>query len=263
MLRDGLVGDPEPAARELGLSPRSFDVAAIEHALVGFCPRIPSVRLVPDPHASRELARLGGDGSVGRIASFGLLAVTLLLVSPWLVESVWLRMGLVDLALLSIALAGLRLDWVGLWRPRVASTIAGAGAGLVMWAGAFGVAALLSTLAPSLWSGSSELYGWASALRPGAAVLLLGLIVAGEEIIWRGALGLGLAARVGAWPAVAISAAAFTLAHVSIGSPLLLVAAALAGAAWTALAIRTRSLWAAFLAHMLWDASLLWLTPLA
>ena len=281
LLEAGVIGDPEPARRELGLEPRRLDSDAIEHALAGFEPRLPSVRLVPDPHAERALARLGGDSPGWALVLFGACAVGGLLAGPWLFDAIhwaprgaslraaflrseiWLRMVVIDLVLLLGALACLRLRWRELWRPTTMATLAGASAGVIMWAGAFGVSALLAALVPSLWSGSAELYGWADALPLGLALAMLTVIVAGEEIIWRGALGIGLAARVGAWPAVAISAAAFTLAHASIGSPLLLLAAALAGGAWTWLAIRTRSLWAPFVSHMLWDVSLLWLTPLA
>lgn len=263
LLAAGVVGDPEPARSELDLHPRALDADAIEHALAGFTPRLPSVRLVPDPHAERALARLAGDSPGWASLLFAACAIGGLLAGPWLIDAIWLRMVVIDLVLLLGAIAGLRLRWRELWRPTASTTITGLGVGAIMWAGAFGVAALLSALAPSLWSGSAELYGWADALPVVLALAMLLVIVAGEEIIWRGALGLGLAACVGAWPAVCLSATAFTLAHVTIGSPLLLLAAVLAGGAWTYLAIRTRSLWAPFVAHMLWDASLLWLTPLA
>jgi uncharacterized protein YbjT (DUF2867 family)/membrane protease YdiL (CAAX protease family) len=262
LLERGVVGDPEPARRELGLEPRALDVDAIEHALADFQPRLPSVRLVPDPRAERALARLGEQASTPALALFGLCAVTGLLAGPWLIDAIWLRMAVIDLLLLIGALAALRLRWAELWRPNWSASLAGLSAGAIMWAGAFGVTALLARFAPALWSGSTELYTWADALPLGLALASLTLIVAGEEIIWRGALGIGLAARVGAWPAVLISATLFTLAHATIGSPLLLIAALLAGGAWTWLAIRTRSLWSTFVAHMLWDVALLWLTPL-
>jgi membrane protease YdiL (CAAX protease family) len=216
------------------------------------------------PEAEQTLARLGGRERVSGLALvvFGVVAVGSLLAGPLLIESIWLRMAALDLLLLLVALAWLRLDWMTLWRPTLASSLRGLGAGLIMWAGAFAVAALLTRVAPTLWAGADELYAWADDLALAPALALLIVIVAGEEIIWRGALGLGVAAKLGAWPAVLISAGAFTLAHASIGSPVLLVAAALAGAAWTYLAIRTRSLWAPFVAHLLWDVGLLWLTPL-
>ena len=264
LLSAGVVGDPEPARRALELEPRALDVEAIERALVGFEPRLPSVRLVPDPQAARALAQLGGRARVpsGALLVYGALAVAGLFAGPWLIDAIWLRMAVINLILLLGALATLRLGWRELWRPTAASTAAGSITGVVMWAGAFAVAAALAKVAPSLWAGTDELYGWATALELGPALALLIVIVAGEEIIWRGVLGIGVAARVGAWSAVLVSAGLFTVAHASIGSPVLLIAAALAGAAWTWVAIRTRSLWAPFLAHLGWDIALLWLTPL-
>ena len=262
LLRAGVVGDPEPARRALGLEPRPLDTAAIERALQGFVPRLPSVRLVPDPRATAALAELAGPAPGWASAGFGVLAVAALFAGPWLIPAIWVRMAALDLGLLLIAVLGLRLRWAALVRPTLAGTAAGVGAGAFMWLGAFAVTALLAAAAPGLWAGAGELYAWADALPLALALASLVVIVAGEEIIWRGALGLGLAARVGPWAAVAISAASFTLAHVSIGSPLLLVAAALAGGMWTALAIRTRSLWPCFLAHLIWDVGLLWVTPL-
>ena len=262
LLGEGVVGDPEPARRDLELEPRRLDTETIERALASFEPRLPSVRLVPDPRAAQELARLGGPSPSWAFAAFGVFAVAGLFAGPWLIDAIWLRMAVIDLVLLIAALVGLRLRWAELVRPRVASTVAGLSGGGIMWAGAFVVTGLIATLTPTLWAGAGELYAWAHALPIAQALALLGLIVAGEEIIWRGALGLGLAGRIGAWPAVLVSAGLFTLAHASIGSPLLLIAAALAGGAWTALAIRSRSLWASFVAHMLWDIGLLWLTPL-
>jgi uncharacterized protein YbjT (DUF2867 family)/membrane protease YdiL (CAAX protease family) len=265
LLARGVVGDPEPARAELGLEPRVLDRAAIDRALAEFEPRLPSLRLVPDLAASGELAELGGvtRAPAWRVALFALLAPVALLLGPWLIASVWLRMAALELGLSLVAFACLGMSWAKLWRPSASALAWGVGAGLVTWAGAFAVAELLGAFAPGLWSRTSELYAWAGELPVVAALGLLTLIVAGEEIVWRGALGLGMAARVGAWPAVAISAGLFTLAHLTTGPLVLAIAAALAGAAWTWLAIRTRSLFASYVAHLGWDVAMLWLTPLS
>ena len=63
--------------------------------------------------------------------------------------------------------------------------------------------------------------------------------------------------------AVLASALCFTLAHLTTGPPVLALAAALAGGAWTMLAIRSRSLFAPFIAHLGWDVTMLWLLPMA
>ncbi|PRQ03854.1 dTDP-6-deoxy-L-talose 4-dehydrogenase [Enhygromyxa salina] len=264
LLAHGVVGDPEPARDELGLAPRVLDDAAITHALAGFEPRLPSVRLVPDPAAARSLglAAPGASTPAWIFASFAVIAVVALLLGPRLPGSIWLRMAALELGLSALAFGLLRLRWVELWRPSPSALAWGLGAGVFLWAAAFGVAALASALAPGLWSEASSLYAWAEELPLATSLGLLTLIVAGEELVWRGALGVGLAARIGAWPAVAVSASLFTLAHLTTGPPVLALAAALAGGAWAWLAIRTRSLFASFVAHLTWDVTMLWLTPL-
>jgi membrane protease YdiL (CAAX protease family) len=93
------------------------------------------------------------------------------------------------------------------------------------------------------------------------AVLLVALVAA-EEVVWRNAVTLPLAARFGAWPGVGAAALAFAAAHLSLGVPVLLVAAVGAGAFWGAMVVRLRSAVPAFVCHLLWDiAVLLTLTP--
>jgi membrane protease YdiL (CAAX protease family) len=261
-----VVGDPEPARAELGLEPCALDEAAITRVLADFEPRLPSVRLVPDPIAARGLMDLAGGNTLttAKLMGFAVLAVAGLLAGPWLPGTVWLRMAGLELVLSIVAIASLRLRWAELWRPSVAALAWGVGAGLVMWVGAFGVAAALSRFAPGVWAQTHTLYGWSDqlTLAPPLALGLLALIVAGEEVVWRGALGVALTSRVSPWSAVLVSSGLFTIAHLSTGPPVLALAAALAGGAWTWLAIRSRSLFASFVAHLAWDATLLWLTPL-
>ncbi|MCA9686330.1 MAG: CPBP family intramembrane metalloprotease [Myxococcales bacterium] len=258
LLREGVVGDPEPARRLLGLETRAFDDAEITRALADFRPRLPSVRLVPDMAAQRELE--GHALPMARLLPFALVAIAAMLLGPRVIESVWPRMAVLEGVLLSAALV-LGLRGKTLLAPSRERLLWGLGSWLIMWAGALGVGAALSRWAPALWADVTSLYSWAGSPSFVTAALLL-LIVLGEEIVWRGALGLAWVARVGPWPAVAISALAFTVAHLTSGPPLLALAAALAGAAWAALAIRTRSLLAPFVCHLLWDLCLLWLTPL-
>ena len=262
LLRHGVVGDNEPARRDFALEPRPLDDAAIEAALAHFEPRLPSVRLVPDPAASELLGELAGRVSPTRLIAFAVIAVLALLLGPALPASIWARMAGLELLLSLLALAGIGAAWAKLWRPSWSGLSWGLGAGLVMVAGAHLVAAVLGQLAPQLWSEAAGIYAWATQLPLASALALLTIIVAGEELVWRGALGLVLASRLGPWAAVAGSALLFTLAHLTTGPPLLALAAALAGAAWTALAIRSRSLFASFVAHFAWDVATLWIVPL-
>jgi nucleoside-diphosphate-sugar epimerase/membrane protease YdiL (CAAX protease family) len=262
LLARGVVGDPAAAKTDLGFEARALDEAVITDALVGFEPRLPSVRLVPDRVAERELDELGGRRPGWMFAAFALLAVAALLIGPRLPLSIWLRMATLEVGLSVIAITALGLAWAKVLRPSAGLLAWGIAAGLVMWVGALGIAALLNARAPTLWRETASLYAWAGEHPLVWTVPLLILIVAGEELVWRGALGIGLAKRIGAWPAVAVSATVFCIAHLTTGPPVLALAALLAGAAWTWLAIRTRSLIASFVAHLGWDVALLWLTPL-
>lgn len=262
LLARGVEGNPEPARADLGVEPRPLDRAGIDAALVDFEPRLPSVRLVPDRAAEQELREIAGRRSVRAFAAFAVLAVAGLLLGPMLPLSIWLRMAALELTLGAIAIAALGLSWPKLLRPSGRLLAWGLGAALLMWAGALFVGGVLSAHAPALWADTASLYAWTVEHPLSWTVPLLIVIVAGEELVWRGALGVGLAAKIGAWPAVGVSATLFCVAHLTTGPPVLALAALLAGAAWTWLAIRTRSLVASFVTHLSWDAALLWLTPL-
>ena len=90
---------------------------------------------------------------------------------------------------------------------------------------------------------------------------LLLLIVVGEEIVWRNAVTLPLAARLGPWRGTVAAAAVFALAHLPLGVPLLLLAALGAGAFWSALVLKTRSAVPALVSHVLWDLAVLFWLP--
>ncbi|MFV8752445.1 NAD(P)H-binding protein [Nannocystaceae bacterium ST9] len=268
LLAGGVVGDREPARRDLELEPGPLDRAAIVAGLVGFRPRLPSVRLVPDRAAMRELEALAGAPTPARLGLFAALAVAGLLAGPWLIPgSPWFRMTGLELVLSLIALVGVPLAWARAWAASASKLAIGVGLGVALWLASLAVTSVIAATLPELWAGAGDLYGWGLELEPLHALPLLLIVVAGEEVVWRGALGLGLAARALERERVALAVLAsgglFTLAHLTTGNGLLWLAAGLAGIVWTAIAIRTRSLFVSFVCHLLWDGALLWLTPLA
>ena len=95
--------------------------------------------------------------------------------------------------------------------------------------------------------------------RPGVlmAILMVPLVVAFEEIVWRGAIQNALARRMFSPLAVVAGAALYTLAHVPIGSSALLLASLGAGLSWSALRAYTDSLPAVVVAHLVWDLMVL------
>lgn len=84
-------------------------------------------------------------------------------------------------------------------------------------------------------------------------ILLMPVVVAFEEIVWRGAIHNALMRRM-SWPLAAVAGAVlYTLVHVPVGSPALLLAALGAGLCWSVLRAVTDSLLAALAAHLVWD----------
>jgi uncharacterized protein YbjT (DUF2867 family)/membrane protease YdiL (CAAX protease family) len=259
MLIDGLYGDPEPARRELGLVPRPFTadtvrgLAAAIPPLFGF-----SLRLV-DRRAQGEWLALRAAGAGG--------ALLLVLAAPLLqallaatIANVWYRMGVGAVVLSAFALTRVTVGWAELWRPSARHLAQGAAAAAVLYAAGAVVVRLL-VASPTLAAQMADVYGWKRAVPDALAVPLLLLIVLGEEIVWRGAVTLPLAARLGPWAGVLAGAVAFAAAHLALGMPVLLVAALGAGAFWGALAVKTRSLVPALVSHVLWDLTVLFWLP--
>jgi uncharacterized protein YbjT (DUF2867 family)/membrane protease YdiL (CAAX protease family) len=257
MLQDGMTGDGEPARRDLGLEPRAFD----EEAVRGLAPDIGplwglSVRLSPhaQPESPEQAAGTRGPWVV---------ALTSLLLLPLLgrwIDNVWYRMALNAAVLVPLALVAVPLPWTRLFRPSLRLVAIGAAAAVLLYAAGAVVAHVLAAF-PATAAQMAAVYGWRAAVPPAQALPLLLWIVLGEEIVWRTALTLSLAARWGAGRALILSALVFAGAHVSLDQPLLLGAALGAGAYWSAMVLRWRSAVPALVSHALWDVAVLFVWP--
>jgi uncharacterized protein YbjT (DUF2867 family)/membrane protease YdiL (CAAX protease family) len=257
MLEDGMVGDPEPARRDLGLSARRFTAAAADSArhvppLFGVSFRLLSSR--------EERASVPGQTELVRGAAVALLGMLLLPLVGLFVPNVWYRLAVSGAVLTAVSLAAVRLPWRALFRPTVRACLEGTAAAAVLYALGAVVFQLIAEL-PAAASQMAQLYGWRDALPLAIAVpLLLGVVVA-EEVVWRNAVTWPLVARFGAWPGVCLASAAFAAAHVSLGVPLLVVIAFAAGVFWSALVVRTRSALAGLVSHVLWDLAVMFVAP--
>jgi membrane protease YdiL (CAAX protease family) len=260
MLIDGLAGDPTPARIDLGVAAPPFTAGAIRE-LVAEVPPLLGMSL--HLRAGREQAAwlAARRGAFGGAAALAVGAVLLLWGLAALVPNVWYRMTAFYALLVPLALVGQRVGWRALWRPnatRLAGGAAAAGALYALgWAGFRVIAAAMPALAAQL----APLYAWAGDLpaAPLGALLFVG-IVAGEEVVWRGAITLPLATRLGPWRGILLGAAIFAVAHGGFGSPLLVLAALGCGVYWGWLTILTRGLVPAFVCHLLWDwAVMFWL----
>jgi hypothetical protein len=121
---------------------------------------------------------------------------------------------------------------------------------------------LMIQLSPTLADDVAGLYARLRTSGPGWRALWLLPIVLGEEIVWRGFVQGALQCRHGARAGVLLAAALYALAHIPVGSPLLVVVAFACGLVWSALRATTSSLLAPLIAHLLWDVVVLLLFPL-
>jgi membrane protease YdiL (CAAX protease family) len=106
---------------------------------------------------------------------------------------------------------------------------------------------------------ASDGVGLTAVFGPGVVGMVLTIVVVAlvgpllEELLLRGVVLGAVSARIGVWPAIAACALAFALLHASLWSLLPLTVLGV-GLGW--LAVRSRSLWPAVLAHVLYNAVL-------
>lgn len=238
MLVEGLAGDPAPAKRDLGLETAPFTSERLRPLL----PRRPS-RTIP-------------------AAAFAvLLSAALLLIGAGFLRGgdVWtsLLAAGVLLGAGSWALPGVRR----LCRPSPARLLLGAGLGLLQ----FGVTKALIAGLAAVWPGwesmARVLTTWKGGHGPAFLGTTLVVIVAAEELLWRGAVTRFLAERAGRAAGILGGALLFAGAHVAAGNPLLVAAALACGAFWGWLAEAFDDLSVPFAAHLVWDVLLLFAFP--
>jgi membrane protease YdiL (CAAX protease family) len=164
--------------------------------------------------------------------------------------------------LIPLALVGVDVGWKELLRPSGRRAAEGIAWAVVLYGLGFAVARALLAW-PAAAAQVASLYGWVDAVPRALVVPLLLFIIIGEEIVWRNAVTLPLAARFGPVAGVAGAAAAFAAMHVALGVPVVLLAALGAGAFWSALVVKTRSAVPALVSHVLWDLAVMFWFPYA
>jgi membrane protease YdiL (CAAX protease family) len=179
--------------------------------------------------------------------------------------SVWIGTG--TAASLSVVLLwfGARPSAQAVVGPKpFAGALAGVAVGVAMSFATWGLYPVAVDLLPAVRGEVETLYGL---LRqppgPVRAFPLLLLVVAAEELVWRGLAVDVLSPRFGRWCAVVMAALLYVLPQVAFRSPLLVVIALLCGLVWGALRARTEGLAAPFLAHLVWDVLVFIAYPVA
>ncbi len=259
LLSAGVTGDPEPAQRELGIEASPLDRPTIEAVCADVGPWL-GISLRPLWIADTTTMRIAAP-QLRRALALLPLAVGLPLTLSLAAGDLWGAMPLSYALLLPTVVVALPLPYRRLLRLDTRALLTGGGAAAILYGLGAAVIALLGQIAPAAATALAELE-LVAADGPGLWMApLLVLTVIGEEVVFRTALLLPLAARIGPWAAVILCALLYTLAHAAAGPPLLLLAAAGAGLFWGYLHIRTGSLLATILCHLLWDIAVIAVAP--
>ncbi len=147
-------------------------------------------------------------------------------------------------------------------RPTLALVLLGVVAGLVMIAATELLYPLAVRLLPAIKTYTEALYGELGKLTP-LKLTVIGLVILGEETVWRGVVQGALRRRFGVIVTVAAAAIAYGIGHIPAGSLLLPLVALCCGLYWSALTAWTGSLVPALIAHLMWDLTVLAWAPLA
>lgn len=146
-------------------------------------------------------------------------------------------------------------------RPSSALVATGLVAALVMIAATELLYPLAVRLVPAIGSYTRALYGELGKMTL-FKLTVIGLVILGEETVWRGVVQGALRRRFGVIVTVAMAAIAYGVGHIPTGSLLLPLVALLCGLYWSALTAWTGSLVPALIAHLLWDLTVLAWAPL-
>lgn len=260
MLRDGLVGEASAARSDLQFSPRPFAVDDLAR-LAGWIPPLLGISLRPSggvPGAG--LSAFAKESS--RAWILVALALPFFLVVQALVDHPWWQLLLWDLGLILASLLAIRLPWRRLLRPTAGRVLRGAIAAALLYGVAWIGFLVLVKLVPAVSDQKDVMMGWREGLPLWLAAVMLPIIVFGEELFWRGTVNLSLGGRFGAMTGVLLSAALFAGVHLAMGPPLLWLAALVAGAFWAGMASCSSELVSPYVAHVLWDAAVIFWWPL-
>jgi membrane protease YdiL (CAAX protease family) len=137
----------------------------------------------------------------------------------------------------------------------------GLGIGAAMTLGTYGAYAVAARLLPGLASRVLSLYVAASTEQLGLALAWTAIIAGAEELLWRGPLFEIIGKRWGKEIAIAILLGSYALAQLGSGSPIVMLAALVCGAIWTAERLFTKSLVAPLLSHLIWTIVVIHLCP--
>lgn len=260
LLAEGVTGELADTRSLLDAAPRPLTPARIRELASDIGPWLGvSLRLVHDERARTFLAACRA--SAPRLWAIVPLAATTIALLRAYTPDIWRCMLIANVILIPTALLSLRLPWRALLRPRLSHLAFGTAAAAALYGLGWLGAQALRAASPALMAQVGELYAWGTVLPLAGSLPLLLLIVCGEEVFWRAGVALPVAGRFGPWWGCFASAAAFTLAHLYVGPPVLWLAAFACGLVWAWMVVRTRSLIPGIVCHYLWDVGVMFVAP--
>ena len=196
--------------------------------------------------------------------------LALLLASLWAVgatASHWIGLwwGISGIALLCGVLAIIRESRLlkERLRPSTGLVLLGVAGGALMVAATYGLYPIAGRLCVSLPVETKALYALLGRIPPSVSIPLLPLVILSEELVWRGVVQEALSRRFGALGSVPLAAGVYALAHAPAGNALLALLCVACGLFWSALRARTGSILVPLITHLVWDALVFVLVPLA
>lgn len=197
-----------------------------------------------------------------RLAMLCLLSVASLSALTVLMSNVWLRMAIFYLVSCPLVIFTTKIQWADLVRPKWRYLAIGPGAAAVLYVLGWAGFTVLGILLPGTQEQTAEIYAWKDQISvPLAILLLVFVIIPGEEILWRGAVTVPLAAALGPIAGSVAGGIVFAIAHIATGSALIVMAALAMGTFWGLMTLRWRSLVPAGLCHLIWDLSVMFIVP--
>lgn len=175
----------------------------------------------------------------------------------------WLGVGTAAVAIGALAVTFEGRTLRPLFRVDARALLSGVAMGAAMTAATLALYAPIAAAVPSVGLDVERLYATFGAPSLARLALLLPLVIACEEMVWRGVVQAALARRVGPVAAALVGAAVYAAAHALAGSLTLVLACVGCGLCWGALRAFTRGLVAPLIAHLMWDLAVLVIWPLA
>jgi membrane protease YdiL (CAAX protease family) len=176
----------------------------------------------------------------------------------------WIPIGLAAVIVPAAIMSAGWPDVRELFRPAPSRILIGLLGAAIMLTATYGLFPLIAAMAPALALGTGNLYARFLAGRSTVSILLFVIpVIVAEELMWRGAFQEWMAQRLPAsrLAIVVLAAGGYAIAHLPLGSPLLVGIAFLCGLHWSALRSLTRSVVPSLIAHLAWDLALI-LVPL-